>query len=28
LVFIWVIVVVIALGVFWLILKIMEWVWN
>ena len=28
LVFIWVIVVVIALGVFWLILQIMEWVWN
>jgi len=27
LIFIWVIVVVIALGVFWLILKIMEWVW-
>ncbi len=28
LVFIWLIVVVIALGVFWLILKIMDWVWN
>ena len=28
LIFIWVIVVVIALGVFWLILQIMEWVWN
>lgn len=27
LIFIWVIVVVIALGVFWLILQIMEWVW-
>jgi type II secretory pathway component PulF len=28
LVFIWLIVVVIALGVFWLILKTMDWVWN
>lgn len=28
LIFIWIIVVVIAIGVFWLILKIMEWVWN
>lgn len=27
LVFIWVVIVVIALGVFWLILQIMEWVW-
>jgi len=27
LVFIWVVIVIIALGVFWLILQIMEWVW-